>query len=86
MLLDGRLTLPSRPDRLLTKITSARSSAGLVSNKLLADGLAVAVNPNLNISGLTIDQVKSIYTGKTTNWKQLGGPDIAIKSLFTPHR
>jgi len=34
-----------------------------------------AVNPNLNISGLTIDQLKSIYTGKTTNWKQLGGPN-----------
>ena len=43
------------------------------------DGLAVAVNPNLNIPGLTLDQLKSIYTGKTTNWKQLGGPDIPIK-------
>jgi len=47
-------------------------------NPIAIDGLAVAVNPNLNISGLTIDQLKSIYTGKTTNWKQLGGPNVTI--------
>ena len=28
--------------------------------------------------------MKSIYTGKTTNWKQLGGPDIAIKPYSRP--
>ncbi|MBR8838267.1 MAG: PstS family phosphate ABC transporter substrate-binding protein [Stigonema ocellatum SAG 48.90 = DSM 106950] len=44
------------------------------------DGLAVAVNPNLNIPGLTIDQLRSIYNGKTTNWGQLGGPNIPIKA------
>jgi len=48
------------------------------------DGLAVAVNPNLNISGLTLDQLKSIYTGTTTNWKQLGGPDVPIKPYSRP--
>lgn len=46
--------------------------------------MAVAVNPKLNIPGLTIDQLKSIYTGKTTNWKQLGGSDIAIKPYSRP--
>jgi phosphate transport system substrate-binding protein len=44
------------------------------------DGLAVAVNPNLNIPGLTITQLRSIYTGKTTNWSQLGGPNLPIKA------
>ncbi|WP_373526840.1 PstS family phosphate ABC transporter substrate-binding protein [Nostoc sp.] len=43
------------------------------------DGLAVAVNPNLNIAALTIDQLKSIYTGKINNWSQVGGPNIPIK-------
>jgi len=43
------------------------------------DGLAVAVNPNLNIPGLTIDQLKSIYTGKINNWSQVGGANIPIK-------
>jgi phosphate transport system substrate-binding protein len=42
------------------------------------DGIAIAVNPNLNISGLTLAQLKDIYTGKINNWQQLNGPDLAI--------
>jgi len=42
------------------------------------DGIAIAVNPNLNIPGLTIAQLKDIYTGKVTNWQQVGGPNLAI--------
>jgi len=42
------------------------------------DGIAVAVNPGLNIPGLTIAQLKNIYTGKITNWQQLGGPSLPI--------
>jgi phosphate transport system substrate-binding protein len=32
----------------------------------------------LNVSGLTIAQLSDIYTGKVTNWNQLGGPDLKI--------
>ncbi len=42
------------------------------------DGIAIAVHPNLNISGLTIAQLKEIYSGKLTNWQQLGGTDLQI--------
>ncbi|MEM6399147.1 MAG: PstS family phosphate ABC transporter substrate-binding protein [Cyanobacteria bacterium P01_D01_bin.116] len=42
------------------------------------DGIAVAVNPNLNIPGLTLNQLKDIYTGKITNWQQVGGENQAI--------
>lgn len=42
------------------------------------DGIAITVNPNLNIPGLTIAQLKDIYTGKVTNWQLLGGPNLAI--------
>ncbi|MGI8502798.1 MAG: PstS family phosphate ABC transporter substrate-binding protein [Hassallia sp.] len=42
------------------------------------DGIAIAVNPNLNIPGLTVAQLKDIYTGKITNWKQVGGPELEI--------
>ena len=86
MLLDSRLAFAqsSRPftDQELTR--AQQRGFGLKQIPIAIDGLAVAVNPNLNISGLTIDQLKSIYTGKTTNWKQLGGPDIAIKLYSRP--
>ncbi|EDX72320.1 hypothetical protein MC7420_989 [Coleofasciculus chthonoplastes PCC 7420] len=42
------------------------------------DGIAVAVNPDLQIPGLTITQLKDIYTGKITNWNQVGGTDLPI--------
>lgn len=42
------------------------------------DGIAVAVNPNLNIPGLTVAQLKDIYTGKLTNWSSVGGPNLPI--------
>ncbi|MEL6458967.1 MAG: PstS family phosphate ABC transporter substrate-binding protein [Cyanobacteria bacterium J06641_2] len=42
------------------------------------DGIAIAVNPSLNIPGLTLNQLKDIYTGKITNWQQVGGENQAI--------
>ena len=48
------------------------------------DGIAFAVNPDLDISGLTIDQLKGIYTGKITNWSQINGPDVPIIPFSRP--
>jgi phosphate transport system substrate-binding protein len=42
------------------------------------DGIAIAVNPSLTISGLSIEQLQEIYQGTVTNWQQVGGPDLAI--------
>ena len=42
------------------------------------DGIAVAVNPKLNIPGLTMTQLKQIYTGEITNWYEVGGPYLPI--------
>ncbi|BBD68795.1 hypothetical protein NIES4072_38790 [Nostoc commune NIES-4072] len=42
------------------------------------DGIAFYVHRDLTIPGLTISQIKDIYTGQITNWKQVGGPDIQI--------
>lgn len=43
------------------------------------DGIALYVNPKLSIPGLTKSQVKDIFTGKITNWSQVGGPNLKIK-------
>ncbi len=42
------------------------------------DGIAIASHRDLNVSGLTVAQLKEIYTGKITNWRQIGGPNLPI--------
>ena len=86
MLLDDRLAFAQSSRPILDQeLNRARQRGfGLKQIPIAIDGLAAAVNQGMNIPGLTIDQLKSIYTGKTTNWKQLGGPDIAIKPYSRP--
>ena len=45
------------------------------------DGLAVVVHPDNPVSKLTIDELADIFTGRITNWKQLGGKDLPIVIL-----
>jgi phosphate transport system substrate-binding protein len=45
------------------------------------DGLAVVVHPANPVSKLTIDELADIFTGKITNWKQLGGQNLPIVIL-----
>lgn len=42
------------------------------------DALPVIVHPSNRIKGLTIEQVRDIYSGKITNWKEVGGGDRQI--------
>ena len=42
------------------------------------DGIAVIVNNENSITGITKEEVKDIFTGKITNWKELGGEDSEI--------
>ncbi|HER43116.1 MAG TPA: PstS family phosphate ABC transporter substrate-binding protein [Candidatus Eisenbacteria bacterium] len=49
-----------------------------VAHVVAMDGIAIIVHPSNPVQNLTVEQVRDIYTGKITNWKQLGGPDVAI--------
>ena len=45
------------------------------------DGIALYVNPRLinqGVKGLTLAQVRDIFTGKINNWQAVGGPNLAI--------
>ena len=42
------------------------------------DGIAIIAHPDVNVSDLTVEQVRNIFSGKTTNWKDLGGEDQNI--------
>ncbi len=45
------------------------------------DALAIVVHPDNPVSQLTIDQLADIYTGRITNWQELGGNDAPIVLL-----
>jgi phosphate transport system substrate-binding protein len=42
------------------------------------DGVCIIVHPSNPVAGLTTQQVHDIFTGKITNWNELGGPDLKI--------
>jgi phosphate transport system substrate-binding protein len=50
----------------------------LTQHVVSRDGIAVIVNPSNTVETVTTAQVKAIYQGTITNWKELGGPDMAI--------
>jgi serine/threonine protein kinase len=57
----------------------ARVKANRLKQQAVAyDALSVVVNPQLKLSGLTIAQLRDIYTGKVTNWQEVGGQNIPI--------
>lgn len=49
--------------------------------KIALDGLAIIVHPSNPVFQLTLDQLSQIFTGKITNWKDLGGKDAKIVIL-----
>lgn len=49
--------------------------------KVALDGLAVVVNPKNPVSKLTVEQLAGIFTGRVTNWKEVGGNDQKIVIL-----
>lgn len=42
-------------------------------------GTAVAVNPENPVKGLTLAQVRAVFSGEITNWSQVGGNDLPIR-------
>ncbi|WP_455538097.1 phosphate ABC transporter substrate-binding protein [Terrisporobacter sp.] len=50
----------------------------LDETQIAIDGIAVITNIDNKVSDLTMDQVKDIFTGKITNWKEVGGQDSEI--------
>lgn len=50
------------------ELKDSEKSAGLTSQAIALDGIAVIVNTKNTITNITSEQVKAIFTGETTNW------------------
>ena len=62
----------------------ATQAAGLVDHKVCTITMAPVVNKDLGVKDLTTAQLTDIFTGKTTNWKEVGGPDEKIVLVTRP--
>lgn len=51
---------------------------GLVENVVAIDGIAIVTDTANTVKNLTKQQLIDIYTGKVTNWKEVGGADQKI--------
>ena len=45
------------------------------------DGLAIVVHPSNAVDGLSLAQVKSVFEGRVTDWKEVGGADRPIRII-----
>ncbi|MCE5200476.1 MAG: phosphate ABC transporter substrate-binding protein [Armatimonadota bacterium] len=71
----------SRPMKEEEKALAEKRGTNPVEHEVALDALSVIVNHSNPISKLTIDQLSNIFTGKITNWKQVGGLDEKIVLL-----
>lgn len=51
---------------------------GIEEIAIAYDGIVVVTHPTNNVKDLSMEQVKQIFTGEITNWKELGGEDLEI--------
>ena len=62
----------------LNAFKDEEKAKGIEENIVAIDGIAVVTHKDNKVSDLTTDDLKKIYTGEITNWKDLGGDDQAI--------
>lgn len=63
----------------LSREVKEEEKAAVAEEYVIAkDGVAVIVNSQSTVEDLTLEQIKQIYTGQITNWKEVGGKDAPI--------
>ena len=56
-------------------------SAGLQETTVALDGIAIIINADSKVADLTVAQIADIFTGKITDWSEVGGDPGAISCI-----
>ncbi len=59
-------------------LKDSEKELGLTETVLAYDGIAIIVNNNNPVTSLSTEQIADIFTGKITNWSDVGGADSEI--------
>lgn len=64
-----------------SRALSAEEARGIKVYTVGIDVLAIVIHPDNPVNSITLTQLQDIYMGRITNWKELGGSDLAIVSV-----
>ncbi len=72
------IAMSSRPIKMDERLKLQDAGRAYKEVTIAFDALAVVVSSSNKVSQLTREQLEGIYTGKITNWKDVGGDDLKI--------
>lgn len=67
-----------------SKIKDKELAKQLIDHKVAIIGFSVIAHKDVKVDNLTKEQIQGIFEGKYTNWKQVGGQDLAIQVVNRP--
>jgi len=82
-MINGTVDIANASRRMKPEEIDAARANGIspVEFVVACDAIAVVVHPSNPVDGLTLQQISDIYTGKTTDWSQVGGENRPIVLL-----
>lgn len=75
------VAIMSRPMKDSEFKAAAEKGIQPVAHVAALDGLPILVHPSNPVQDLTVEQVRKIFLGEISNWKELGGPDKTIVTI-----
>ncbi|MEJ5309687.1 MAG: phosphate ABC transporter substrate-binding protein [Anaerolineae bacterium] len=82
-LINGTVDLANASRRIKDEEIAAARANGFepVEHIVARDAIAIVIHPDNPVDKLTLQQISDIYSGKITNWREVGGEDRPIVLL-----